>query len=201
MRSALIFLLLLSVGCVQESVYTPQDGDIVFHTSRSSQSQAIQLATGSRYSHMGIVYLTDGKAYVFEAVQPVKTTPLNVWVQRGEGGHFVAKRLRDSEQLLTPEALKKMQAVGEKLGGKNYDLYFEWSDERIYCSELVWKIYHRALGLSIGELETLGDFDLTSPAVQQKISERYGDTPPLGEAVISPASMFNSELIELVHSE
>lgn len=201
MRTALIILLLLSSGCVRESTYTPQDGDIVFHTSRSSQSQAIQLATGSRYSHMGIVYLTDGEAYVFEAVQPVKTTPLNEWVQRGEGGHFVAKRLRDAEHLLTPEALQKMQTIGEKLSGKNYDLYFEWSDDRIYCSELVWKIYHRALGISIGELETLGDFDLTSPAVQQKISERYGDTPPLGEAVISPASMFNSGLLEVVHSE
>jgi hypothetical protein len=201
MRTALIFLLLLLVACVQGSVYTPQDGDIVFHTSRSSQSQAIQLATGSQYSHMGIVYVTDDKAYVFEAVQSVKTTPLSDWIKRGEGGHFAAKRLRDSERLLTPEALKKMQAAGEKMRGKNYDLYFEWSDERIYCSELVWKIYHRALGLSIGELETLGDFDLTSPAVQQKISERYSDTPPLGEAVISPASMFNSELLELAHSE
>jgi hypothetical protein len=28
-----------------------------------------------------------------------------------------------------------------------------------------------------------------------------GNTPPLGEAVKSPASMFNSELLELVHSE
>ncbi|VTR45020.1 Orthopoxvirus protein of uncharacterised function (DUF830) [Serratia fonticola] len=44
-----------------------QDGDIIFHTSRSAQSLAIQQATGSRYSHMGIIVLRDGKPYVFEA--------------------------------------------------------------------------------------------------------------------------------------
>jgi hypothetical protein len=35
--------------------YEPRNGDIIFHTSRSAQSVAIQLATQSRYSHMGIV--------------------------------------------------------------------------------------------------------------------------------------------------
>jgi len=32
------------------------NGDIIFQTSRSSQSKAIQLATNSKYSHMGIIY-------------------------------------------------------------------------------------------------------------------------------------------------
>ena len=64
------FLTLL--GCAPGAGYEPRDGDIVFHTSRSSQSLAIQLATKSPYSHMGIVYLRDGKPFVFEAVQPVK---------------------------------------------------------------------------------------------------------------------------------
>ncbi|MBW1915217.1 MAG: hypothetical protein JRI86_09795 [Deltaproteobacteria bacterium] len=33
----------------------PQDGDIIFHTSRSEQDLVIQKATKSPYSHMGIV--------------------------------------------------------------------------------------------------------------------------------------------------
>lgn len=28
-------------------------GDLIFHTSRSNQSRAIQIATNSKYSHMG----------------------------------------------------------------------------------------------------------------------------------------------------
>src|SRR5690606_5876902 len=37
-----------------------QNGDIIFQTSKSSQSQAIQLATKSKYSHMGIIYESEG---------------------------------------------------------------------------------------------------------------------------------------------
>ena len=80
---------LVLVGCTTGGDYDAHDGDIVFHTSRSAQSQAIQLATKSPYSHMGIVYLRDGKPFVLEAVQPVKLTPLDEWIvakQRVYGG-------------------------------------------------------------------------------------------------------------------
>jgi uncharacterized protein YcnI len=66
-----------------------KDGDIVFHTSRSAQSLAVQRATGSRYSHMGVVLLRGGKPYVFEAVSTVRYTPLAQWTARGDGGHYV----------------------------------------------------------------------------------------------------------------
>jgi hypothetical protein len=52
-----------------------KNGDLIFQTSLSSQSKAIQLATNSKYSHCGIVYSDNGQFYVFEAIQPVKTTP------------------------------------------------------------------------------------------------------------------------------
>jgi uncharacterized protein YycO len=86
-----------------------------------------------------------------------------------------------------------MKQIGEKYSGKDYDLYFEWSDSRIYCSELVWKIYKEAVGLEIGKLEKLSDFDLNDKAVRQKLMERYGDNIPKDELVISPASMFDSD--------
>lgn len=172
-----------------------QNGDIIFQTSTSGQSKAIQIATGSKYSHMGIIYKQGNDFFVYEAVQPVKLTPLNDWIKRGENGHFVVKRIKNSENVLTPETLTKMQQIGEKFTGKDYDLYFEWSDSKIYCSELVWKIYKEAVGLEIGKLEKLGDFNLTDKAVKQKLTERYGDNIPKDELVISPASMFNSDLL------
>lgn len=193
-------LALALVGCWGSAAaeYEPRNGDIVFHTSRSAQSLAIQKATESPYSHMGIVYVEDGRALVFEAVQPVKATPLSAWTARGDGGRFVVKRLRNADSLLTREALAKMRAEGEKLRGRDYDLYFEWSDQRIYCSELVWKIYQRALGVEIGEPALLGSFDLSDPAVQAKIKERWSTSPPTDEKVISPAAIFDSPLLETV---
>lgn len=170
-----------------------QNGDIIFQASKSSQSKAIQLATNSKYSHIGIIYKTDGQYYVYEAVQPVKLTKLNEWIKRGENSHYVVKRLKDSDRLLTNENLKKMKDYGGKFKGKKYDIYFEWSDDKIYCSELVWKIYKEALDIEIGGLQELREFDLTSDIVKSKMKERYGNKIPLDEKVISPATMFESD--------
>ena len=130
-----------------------RNGDLIFHTSRSDQSLAIQRATGSAYSHCGVIYKEAGQFYVFEAVQPVSRTPLEKWIQRGENGKYVIKRLKDADQVLTASTLGKMKQVGEQFIGKNYDGVFGWSDDRIYCSELIWKIYNRGAGIEIGRLE------------------------------------------------
>ncbi len=176
-----------------------RDGDLIFHTSTSAQSQAIQLATRSPYSHCGILYRQNGSWQVFEAVQPVKLTPLAQWLARGQGGHFVTKRLRDADTALTPAALAKLKAAGYPLLGKGYDLYFGWADDRIYCSELIWKVYARGLGRRLGRLQRLREFDLSHPAVQAKLRERYGRRLPLAETVISPVSIFNSpELVTVL---
>lgn len=180
---------------------TIQEGDIIFQISSSSQSKAIQLATGSPYSHLGIIYKNDGQFFVYEAVQPVKLTPLTEWINRGENGHYVVKRLVDAKHILTDSILSKMRQIGSQYMGKAYDIYFEWSDDKIYCSELVWKIYKQAAGIEIGELEQLSDFDLSSDVVKAKMKERYGDHIPLDETVISPAAMFRSDkLIRVIEN-
>jgi hypothetical protein len=149
---------------------------------------------------MGIVYKRNGSWFVYEAVQSVKLTPLREWIARGRNGHFVVKRLRNSGAL-TPEVLNRMRLAGEKYRGKPYDLYFEWNDQRIYCSELVWKIYKEGAAVEVGQLQKLRDFDLSSPAVRTKMEERYGDRVPLNEPVISPAAIFDSaELVEVAQS-
>ena len=177
-----------------------KNGDLIFQTSLSRQSKAIQLATKSKYSHCGLIYKEGNKFYVFEAVQPVKRTTLDKWIARGQDGKYVIKRLKNADQFLTPEALSKMKQVGNQFNGKNYDLTFEWSDDKMYCSELIWKIYQRATGIEIGKLEKLSDFDLTNEAVKQKVKERYGDKIPTNEIVISPAAIFDSELLTTVKS-
>ena len=175
-----------------------RDGDIVFQTSRSSQSEAIQRATGSAYSHMGLVFFRNGKPYVLEAVATVRYTPLDQWIARGKGGHCIVRRLRDSAVVLTPDALSKLRAMAKKFEGRPYDSAFGWSDDRLYCSELVWKIYDRALGLQIGKLQHLKEFNLTDPVVLAKLHERYGKQIPAEESVVSPVAMFQSPLLETV---
>ncbi|MEJ2033418.1 MAG: YiiX family permuted papain-like enzyme [Deltaproteobacteria bacterium] len=189
-------MLVVAGGCGDSRAEGLRDGDIIFQTSRSSQSLAIQQATHSKYSHMGIIFLRNGKPYVYEAAKTVRYTPLKEWISHGVGGHYVVKRLRRAG--IAPDFDAKLRQAAAAFAGKPYDLAFEWSDQRIYCSELVWKIYHRGLGVRIGRLQKLGDFDLTTATVKAKMKERYGDNVPLQEDVISPGEMFNSGLLELV---
>lgn len=177
-----------------------RDGDLIFQTSLSGQSEAIQLATNSKYSHCGIIYKDGNDLFVFEAVQPVKLTPLDQWIARGQSGHYVIKRLKNADEVLTETALSKMRQVGEAFNGKDYDLTFEWSDDNIYCSELIWKVYQRATGIEIGKLEKLSSFDLTSETVKQIMNARYGKEIPLNETVISPVAIFESNLLTTVQS-
>lgn len=178
-----------------------KDGDIIFQTSLSAQSKAIQIATKSKYSHCGLIFKDKGGFYVLEAVQPVKRTPLEKWIARGAEMHYVIKRLKNADQILTPETITKMKKVGEVFSGKDYDLAFGWSDDKMYCSELVWKIYQRATGIEVGKLQKLKEFDLTNDAVKQKMKERYGNNIPMNETVISPGAIFDSELLMTVKSK
>lgn len=177
-----------------------REGDLIFQMSLSGQGKAIQLATGSYYTHCGILFKERGKPYVLEAVQPVKKTPLREWIERGENEHYVVKRLKNAEAVLNAETIHRMKEVGKQFLGKDYDLTFEWDDKKMYCSELIWKIYKRGAGIEIGKPEKLGDFDLSDGIVKKKLRERYGSKIPFDETVISPASIFSSDALEKVKS-
>lgn len=177
-----------------------QEGDIIFQTSVSGLSSAIQLATRSKYSHCGIIFKDKGILYVLEAVQPVLATPLDKWIARGDKGQFVVKRLKNATRVLTAPTITKMKQLGEKFKGKDYDLTFEWNDDRMYCSELVWKLYKRGAGIEVGKLDKLKDFDLTNPLVKAKLKQHYGNDIPLNETIISPVAIFNNPLLFTVKS-
>lgn len=172
-----------------------KEGDIVFQTTNSDQCKAVQLATHSPYSHCGILFKENKSWHVLEAVGPVKVTPLDEWIEHGVDHKYVVKRLKNAEQVLTTDILKKMRREGDKFIGQDYDFTFEWSDQKIYCSELVWKIYKRGCELEVGKLSRLKDFDLSHPIVKTMLNERYGQQIPLEEIVIPPSSIFESEAL------
>jgi hypothetical protein len=176
-----------------------RDGDLVFQTSRSGQSAAVALATRSRLTHMGVVFLERGEPWVLEAVEPVKWTPFETWRRRGEGGRVFVKRLRDAGAVLTPEVIGRMRSLGETWIGRRYDLQFRWDDDRLYCSELAYKLYERAAGISIGNVQRAGQMALGHPEVQRKLRERFGHTSfSPDEPVITPQAMFDDPRLVLV---
>jgi uncharacterized protein YycO len=158
-------------------------GDLVFQTSTSAQSAAIQLATHSPYSHVGVVEVANDGTFVIEAIGPVSRTPWAKWRARGAGQKVAVYR---PKQL----AAGKGQAViseAKKSLGKPYDLKFAWGDDALYCSELVFKAYERGAGVALGQKQKIKDLDIA--ALMPALKQRYGKDVPLDSELITPASM------------
>ncbi|WP_163401254.1 YiiX family permuted papain-like enzyme [Flavobacterium fluviatile] len=175
-----------------------QDGDIIFQTSESPQCEAVRIATNSKFSHCGIIYEINGNLFVFEAVQPVKLTRLDNWITHGKDQNYMVKRLKNAAKVLTPDTLQKMKDYSQQLMGKEYDAFFEWTDTRIYCSELIWKIYKNGANIELSKLQELKDFNLTDERVKKILKERYGNDIPLEEKVVSPSNLADSDLLVTV---
>ncbi len=176
-----------------------QFGDVVFQSSTIGQGLAIQQATGSKYSHVGMLIThQNGDWQVLEAVQPVRMTVLSTWIKGGDGEEYAVRRISGADSLITDQVKEKMIKEGTSHLGKNYDIYFDWSNDEMYCSELIWKIYHEALGIDLGKLRPLKDFDLNSPEVKKIMKQRYGENIPWESMMISPGDMYDSNLFESV---
>ena len=188
--TGLLFIALISCYGPQ---YEPVAGDILFQDLESDQTVAIKLATGSEWTHCGIVFEHQGEFFVYEAVGPVIATPIDEWIAQGVDHHFVAKRMGDPGQFLTKGNLEEMKRVVSRHLGKEYDFVFNWSDRKFYCSELVWKTYHVGYGLKLCELSQLREYDLSNDVVKEMMAERYGDDIPLDEPVVAPSDIFASE--------
>jgi hypothetical protein len=172
-----------------------QEGDIIFQTSRSSQSEAIQLATDSPYSHVGIITIQDGEPMVYEAIRTVVATPLADWIRRGEGGRY---RLMRPKKPLTDTQLDAMNTVGRTHHQKSYDLRFDWSDQKMYCSELVWKIYKTGAGIELAGLRPMDSYRLNDPKVISLIQARWGDDINWKEPMVAPSDLASSPWLEVV---
>lgn len=197
---AAVWLLALTLGVSALPRAEPElrDGDVVLQTSRSAQSRAIQQATGSSWSHVGLVELTPGGPVVIEAVGPVQATPWRAWRARGAGGRVLVLRPRG----LSPEALARVVAAARRELGKPYDPRFGWGDQALYCSELVHKAFLRGAGVALGEKERLGDLLAAAPrdraGLERAAAARYRGRPPRDLELVTPASIARDPRLERV---
>lgn len=169
-------------------------GDIIYQSSDQGQSKAVKLATHSKYSHVGMVVVTDSGNYVLEAVQPVQYLEIKKWIARDPNKKYCVQRVKETRDFNNNNAALKTKMT--TLLGKNYDILFEWSDEKFYCSELVWKVYKEVYGIELSSLKQLKDFDLTHPYVKDMLEQRYGKNLPLEQEVVAPQDLYESVLLQ-----
>ena len=176
---------MLFLSCAFAAPAEVRDGDLVFHRSRSEQARFLEAATHSPLTHVGVVTVREGAPWVLEAVEPVKLTPLREWADRAADGKIAIRRPKVE---VPPEGRARMEAVARGWIGRHYDLAFGWSDERLYCSELVHKLFLVA-GVELGTPHPLGDFDLSDPAVRKAAEARWGRIP-VEELVVAPVDLY-----------
>jgi len=171
-----------------------QTGDIVFQDTGGIQGAAIEAATGSKFTHCGVIFESKGNLYVLEAVQPVSIIPLQEWKKRSTVFH--ARRLKNTEKL-DQAVVNKAAKWGEKQLGKPYDLLFKWGDNSLYCSELVWKIYKESAGITLCKPKKFESYFLEDKVVRQVIQQRYGSLEklPKNEPVVAPSDLAASPLL------
>ncbi len=179
--------------------YSFQEGDVLFQITQTKQSKAIQLATKSKYTHVGILFIISNEPFVLEAGSRVKYTRLENWINRGVNNYYLVKRLKGI--MMEEKEVAKLKEIAKKYLGKQYDSFFNWSDEKLYCSELVWKIYKKGLNIELGAPKKMKEFDLKHPHVRDKLFETYGQKVPLEEIMISPSQIFKSKNLFKVYEK
>lgn len=187
----------LAVSCQTHAADAPvEPGDLVFETSASSQSAAIQWATQSRWSHVGIVERSDGKLAVIEALAKVSRTPWEGWRRRARRhGGFIVLRPRN----LPVEKREAAAVEARRFLGRKYDPQFGWGDDRIYCSELIVKAYERGAGIELGRRERLGDLRLAG--IEREMARRWGGSIPRDLVLVTPSSIAEDGRLTRVHAE
>lgn len=195
-------LLALAAGCAYArldrvaAVYLSdlREGDIVFQSLPHAELvDAIEGVTESEWSHCGMLVIVDGHWCVAEAIGEVRYTPLYMWVSRGRGGTVASYRLKQPPTELG-DAIRRGV---EPLLRRPYDFRYAPEDNEIYCSELVYKVYDRALGLKIGEWQTLGS--LNWQPFERVIRDMEGGELPLDRSMITPVELTRSALVERVY--
>ncbi len=168
-----------------------QDGDIVFQASQSEQSKYIMLATGSRLTHVGLIDVRADGVYVVEAVQPVKVTPLATFRSRYDDPRLAVKRVPGLNEAERRAVVKEAR----RWVGRDYDRRFGWNDSVVYCSELVWKAFDRAVDRQISPLRRFCDFVLVeTPIGAEFVARRWGsEGPDPEEQVVSPADLWRGD--------
>lgn len=139
------------------------DGDIVFRMGDTRIlcglfpfSRFLADASGSRYSHTGIVAIEDGLPVIYDCTKAgVRRMPFPVWIL-DTFGPIGVKRLEPGRR----RSIAGVLAYARKLFEDQvpFDYQFDLDDSALYCLEMTEKAF-RSQGLALSKPVRLGDME------------------------------------------
>lgn len=166
-----------------------KEGDVIFQTTQSRQSPLIQIATRSKISHCGIVVIRNGKPYVLETLNTLKLTPLDKFVARSKGGRYWLKRSNK----------ENIKIKYDHYLGKPYDVAFRMDNNIYYCSELVYDIYKKQLGIELCKPKKIDDYLILYTEKLPKIKKEMQRRGIKKEQyAVAPVDIFDSDKLKTV---
>jgi hypothetical protein len=167
-----------------------RDADVIFQEAQGEVADEISAITKSQMSHCGLIVTKDGRVFVLEASGNVALTPLAEWVRRGKSEKFALFRARD----LTEEKSLLIVKKAMEFIGRPYDSHYEWGDDKLYCSELVYKAYDKGAGIKLAELQPISALEYKGH--EDYIKNMLGGELHLDRKVLTPVSIYNSPLMK-----
>ncbi len=163
--------------------YEPMRGDLIFQSLPPNELvTAISGITHSHLSHCGLLTKVEGQWMVIESLGTVHLTPLFTWMRRGSGAGIAVYRLPMTE-IQVDQVIRSAQ----EMLGKPYDLKYDFDDEKIYCSELIYRAFERGMELKIGVLDRLGDLNWRP---FEKTILKFEEGPvPVDRLMITPVAL------------
>lgn len=177
-----------------------KEGDVIFIQSQTSQAAALREATESVWTHVGLLIQRSGKWVVAEAVGPLKETPIADFIARSKNKSYRVYRYKHFDAATMASALKARLPKYNK----PYDIYFEWSQDRIYCSELTYHVMKDVTGFELGRIQKMKEMKLDGPYAQALIKKRLTDTGrelDPEEIIVTPVSQLEDEELTLIEAK
>jgi len=172
-----------------------EPGDLIFTSIPYYLYRKVAAATGSKASHVGIVFPdAEGAWQVAESAVPcVQYSKLDRFLARSENGWFCVRRLKSG---LTPAQVDALRQACDARLGKLYHLGFKYESSRQFCSKFVYDAYREATGIEVGTLESFSALLHRQPDTSLTFWRLwFFGLIPWSRLTITPASQMQSPVL------
>jgi hypothetical protein len=189
-----------------------EGGDLIFQETTGPEADALGRATGSRFTHVGIVRGTGGGPHVVQAApHGVEEIPVDDFVARGVGGRYAVYRYEGLEEgdWYHPAVLGAYEYLAYP-----FDPFHRLDPSALYGAELVY-LGFKAAGVELGGLRRIGDLDFDTPEGRALLLSNWSEHPDCkarrldrdacwslirDQRIVTPAGLAEDPRLELVYS-